>query len=134
MKKKNGGFMKIKKTDKNTTLNRVKGNLYSGDTDIDKVIAKTTDQILKESFERVRERTYSTTSTCIKILFYMELGDKFGFTIDQLKELNEFIEKTSESICQGYLSFDDIVRVCQEEYGMKFKKEDLINIDPSLAS
>lgn len=125
------GFMRVRKTDKNASLNKVKKNIYDPDA-ADKIIAKTTDQILKESFERVRERTYRTTSICIKVLFYMELADKFGFTPDQLKELNKMIEETSDSICKEYLTFDDIVRVCQEEFGMKFSKEDLINIDPSL--
>ena len=125
------GFMTIKKTDKNTSLNRAKSRIYDPDA-ADTIIAKTTDQILKESFERVRERTHRTTSICIKVLFYMELADKFGFTPDQLKDLNKMIEEISDSICKGYLTFDDIVRVCQEEFGMKFSKEDLINIDPSL--
>ena len=125
------GFMRVRKTDKNASLNKVKKNIYDPDA-ADKIIAKTTDQILKESFERVRERTYRTTSICIKVLFYMELADKFGFTPDQLKDLNKMIEETSDSIYKEYLTFDDIVRVCQEEFGMKFSKEDLINIDPSL--
>lgn len=93
-----------------------------------------TTKILEEAFINQRIKVQTCTEMCIKVLFYMILSDKFGFTNEQLKDLKEKIENAADSICKEYMTFDDIVKVCRDEFGMKFTKEELISIDPALAN
>lgn len=91
------------------------------------------EKIFQEAFEKQRERVQICTEMCVKVLFYMTLGDKYGFDVDKLKELKEYVDDAADSIVKDYMTFDDVAKVCIEEYGMKFTKEELIEIDPTLA-
>ena len=43
------------------------------------------------------------------------LKDKFDFDTDQLKEAVDYINETFDSICEGYLTLNDISDVLKEE-------------------
>lgn len=43
------------------------------------------------------------------------LKDKFDFSTDQLVEVTGYINDTFDSICQGYLTLDDIAATLKEE-------------------
>lgn len=43
------------------------------------------------------------------------LKDKFDFSTDQLVEATGYINDTFDSICQGYLTLDDIAATLKEE-------------------
>lgn len=43
------------------------------------------------------------------------LKDKFDFTTEQLKEVTAHINNTFDSVCQGYLTLNDILETLKEE-------------------
>jgi polynucleotide 5'-kinase involved in rRNA processing len=91
------------------------------------------EKIFQEAFEKQRVRVQTCTEMCVKIIFFMMLGDKYGFDVEKLKELQYYVDDAADAIIKDYMTFEDVLKVCTEEYNMKFTKEELLEIDPSLA-
>lgn len=53
-----------------------------------------------------------------KVLIFTALLDKKGFTLDDLVDLWEQVDKLSDSVSEGRITIADMACVLKEEYGL----------------
>lgn len=54
-----------------------------------------------------------------KVLVFTALLDKKGFTLDDLVDVWEQVEKLSDSVTEGRITIADMACVLREEYGLQ---------------
>lgn len=54
-----------------------------------------------------------------KVLMFTALLDKKGFTLDDLVDVWEQVEKLSDSVTEGRITIADMACVLREEYGLQ---------------
>lgn len=54
------------------------------------------------------------------VLTFTVLGDKFGFDHKKMHEFWGYINDLSDSLNEGYINFNDLRHVLEEEYQVRF--------------
>lgn len=101
-------------------------------------IKKQNPAIAKAKFEANIERKLQEThinavryaNIARDIIDYIVLFDKIDLSKEQIKEFKNYINEIADTLNGKYASIEDMIKVCQDEIGTKFTKEDLCIIDP----
>jgi hypothetical protein len=79
--------------------------------------------IYREKF--AQKRGYSEgirfTAKSYSAVILLVLKDKFDFTTEQLQEAAKHIGNTFDSVCEGYLSLEDIEKTLDEENNLEIR-------------
>ena len=62
--------------------------------------------------DAVFEAVYAT-----RVIIFTVLADKRGFTVEDLRDTWNQVDKLSDSICEGRVSMTDLKNVLRDEYG-----------------
>lgn len=84
-------------------------------------------QILKAREQGYQDGIKFTVENYSSVLLLC-LKDKFNFTTEQLQEIAGYVNDAFESVCEGYLTLNDITETLKKEndIDITFKKGDKI--------
>lgn len=86
---------------------------------------------IKKSIDDAHHKGVTFAILCAKLFSYMVLSDKFGFSHDDLERFRTEFHNLGDAMFENYISIEDIMTVCLDEYKVKFTLEELQLIDPS---
>lgn len=88
---------------------------------------------LKSKLVETRNNAILTTVKQMSIMSAMILGDKFDFSIDQIKKFINCLGDSADAITDEYLTFQDMVNTLRDEKGLDFTDDQIIEIFPNMA-
>lgn len=77
----------------------------------------------EEAFRRGARHATNQTINAMLACTAHTLMDKMEFTPAQLREFMERNNELYGAVNTGYVSFEDLKRDCEEEYGIEFREE-----------
>lgn len=86
---------------------------------------------IKKSIDDAHKKGIKFAIFCSKLFSYMVLSDKFGFSHDDLERFRHEFDNLGDSMFENYISIEDILTICLDEYKVNFTLEELQLIDPS---
>lgn len=89
---------------------------------------------LNDRADIIRQDAINYSVNCMNLMSYMVLSDKFGFSNDDLIRYRKQIEEISDSLMKDYMSIEDIIITCKEEFGIELPVDRLLVIDPTFSA
>lgn len=86
---------------------------------------------IKKSIDDAHHKGIKFAILCSKLFSYMVLSDKFGFSHDDLERFRQEFDNLGDSMFENYISIEDIMTICLDEFKVNFTLEELQLIDPS---
>lgn len=71
--------------------------------------------------ERAKRIALDEATNSSMAIFFTVLLDKYGWDVEQMRDMWNHVNDLSDSIVKGYVKIADLIRVLRDEYGIELK-------------